>query len=86
MPTISTFFGISIRIYYDDHVPAHFHAYYGEYEAQISIDTLEVLTGSLPRRAFGLVLEWAVLHRDELRVDWAKACAHEPLLPIDPLE
>lgn len=43
MPTISEFFGILIRMYYDDHNPAHFHAYYGDFEAIIRIDTLEVL-------------------------------------------
>lgn len=40
MPTISEFFGIQIRMYYDDHYPAHFHAYYGKYEAMIGIHEL----------------------------------------------
>ncbi|MCT8342979.1 MULTISPECIES: DUF4160 domain-containing protein [Photorhabdus] len=53
MPTISEFFGILIRMYYDDHNPPHFHAYYGEHEAIISIETLEVMEGSLPKRAKG---------------------------------
>lgn len=39
MPTISVFFGILIRMYYDDHNPPHFHAYYGEHEAIIAIQT-----------------------------------------------
>ena len=62
MPTISVFFGIVIRLYYDDHAPPHFHAIYGEFEAKISIDTLEVIAGKLPRRALELVLDWAELH------------------------
>lgn len=33
MPTISMFYGIVIRMYYDDHNPPHFHAFFGEYEA-----------------------------------------------------
>ena len=32
MPTLSIFFGIVIRMYFDDHPPPHFHAIYGEYE------------------------------------------------------
>jgi len=56
VPTISTFFGIVIRMYYDDHGPPHFHAYYGEDMALISLETLEVLQGRLPRRAMSLVL------------------------------
>lgn len=86
MPTISAFFGIAIRMYYDDHGPAHFHAYYGEASASIVIDTLEVLAGDLPRRAMTMILEWAVLHRDELRTDWEMAEQHVPLARIEPLQ
>ncbi|MCC7358009.1 MAG: DUF4160 domain-containing protein [Anaerolineales bacterium] len=32
MPTISEFFGIVIRMYFNDHLPPHFHAFYGEPE------------------------------------------------------
>ncbi len=67
MPTISQFFGISIRIYYEDHGQPHFHAYYAEFEAVFAIDTLEILRGGIPRRVTALVLEWAVSRRQELR-------------------
>jgi hypothetical protein len=86
MPEVSRFFGISIRFYYNDHDPSHFHATYGEFEALIDIDTLSVLRGELPRRALALVLEWASLHRSELRMDWNKARSGELPLPIDPLD
>jgi len=35
MPTISTFYGIVIRMYYapSEHNPPHFHAYYNEQRA-----------------------------------------------------
>jgi len=51
--------------------PPHFHALYGEHEAVVSIRTLEVMRGGLPRRALALVLEWAAEHRDDLLEDWA---------------
>ncbi len=86
MPTLSAFFGIVIRMYYDDHAPPHFHAIYGEHGAQITIDGLEILQGSLPKRALALVLEWAALHREELRGDWRRAEQHEQLQAIEPLE
>jgi len=57
MPTISVFFGITIRMYFDDHGPSHFHAYYGEYAAKFDIESLEVVAGSLPRTAARLVTE-----------------------------
>lgn len=86
MPRISSFFGIIIAMYFNDHSPPHFHAVYQGDEAQISIESLEILRGSLPRRALALVLEWAVLHRNELRQNWEKARLGVPLAPIEPLE
>lgn len=86
MPTISRFFGITIRMYFNDHEPPHFHAAYGEHGAEYSIDQLEVLEGGLPRRAHALVLEWAVEHRPELRQNWQLAREHKPLNQILPLE
>ncbi len=73
-------------MYYDDHSPPHFHAYYGSSSAQVAIDSLEVLSGVLPKRVLALVIEWAISHRQELRDDWQLACDHQPLAAIDPLE
>ena len=70
MPTVSQFFGIVIQMFWREHAPPHFHALYGEFEALIDIRTLEILRGSLPRRALALVLEWAALNRDALVEDW----------------
>jgi|CXWL01.1.fsa_nt_gi hypothetical protein len=53
---VTVFFGIIIRMYYDDHAPSHFHAYYGEYSAQISIQSLDVIGGSLPKRVLALAV------------------------------
>lgn len=86
MPELSRFFGIVIRMFYSDHEPAHFHAIYGEYEALIEVDTLVIFGGSLPRRALALVLEWAALHRAELREDWKRARRGETLEAIAPLD
>jgi hypothetical protein len=86
MPRVSEFFGIAIYMYYNDHMPPHFHAEYGEHEAIYEIDTLDVTRGSLPRRAHALVLEWATLHRNELRDDWERARAEKPLVEIEGLE
>lgn len=86
MPTISVFYGILIRMFVSDHVPPHFHAAYGEYEALIDINTLKVLRGSLPKRALNLVLEWAKISQLELLEDW-KLCGQEKMpKKIKPLE
>jgi len=72
-------------MYFDEHPPPHFHARYGEHEAQIAIASGDVVNGSLPRRALTLVREWAELHRDELAADWELARQEQPLVSIEPL-
>lgn len=86
MPQISRFFGIIIYMYFNDHSPPHFHAEYGEHEAVYTIETLEILRGNLPRRAHGMVVEWATFHRDELRENWELAREMQALNRIEPLE
>ena len=86
MPELSRFFGIVIRMYFNDHAPAHFHAVYGSHEALIEIDTLALYRGELPRRAMALVLEWAALHGAERRDNWESAKAGVGAHPIAPLD
>jgi hypothetical protein len=69
-----------------EHNPPHFHALYAEHEAQIDIQTLEVIEGKLPRRALVMVLEWANEHRAELMEDWNLCRAKQLPKPIKPLE
>ncbi len=85
MPQISAFFGIIIRMYFDDHNPPHFHAAYAEHSAIIDIQKLEVWSGYLPPRVLGLAIEWAAIHQNELLVNWEKSIRQETLLPIKPL-
>ena len=47
MPTISMFYGVIIRMYYDDHNPPHFHAFYCDYKAIFNFDG-EILEGTMP--------------------------------------
>jgi hypothetical protein len=86
MPELSRFYGIIVRMFYDDHPPPHFHVVYGGEQAQISINTLEVIEGSIKRRALVLVMEWATLHRDELRRAWDLASQNQEPGKITPLE
>ena len=86
MPTISTFYGIVIQIFWGDHAPPHFHALYGEFEMLINIQTLEIIKGTMPKRARALVLEWASLHREELMEDWKLCEKRQTPKKIAPLE
>ena len=86
MPEISRFYGIVIKMFFDDHNPPHFHALYGEHEVLIDINTFAVFAGHLPPRALGLVVEWTTLHQDELFNNWERAQIQEPLTKIEPLK
>jgi Domain of unknown function (DUF4160) len=85
MPTISTFYGILIRMFFNDHAPPHFHARYGEFEATIDLGTQEVLEGQLPSRCLSLVQEWAMIHKEELQEDWRLCRGNATPAKIDPL-
>ena len=76
MPVISIFYGIVIQMFWSDHAPPHFHALYAEHEVLIDIQTLEIMKGSMPRRALAMILEWAQEHRSELMEDW-ELCSHK---------
>ena len=86
MPEISRFFGIVIKMFFDDHNPPHFHAEYGSDLALLDIRTLSVFSGRLPPRVIGLVIEWATLHQQELLANWDRARAQQELHRIAPLE
>jgi hypothetical protein len=85
MPIISTFLGIIIAMYWDDHLPPHFHAKYGEYEVIVNIIN-GVVEGRFPKRALRHVLEWYELHKDDLIEDWELCRKQEQPKPIEPLE
>jgi hypothetical protein len=84
MPRISTFYGVVVFMYAGDHDPPHFHARYGEHWARCALDGV-ILDGSLPKRAAGLVSEWAGLHPAELQACWQRSRRYEPPGSIEPL-
>lgn len=85
VPTISRFYGIVIRMYFSDHPPPHFHAFYAGEEAVVVIATGEILRGVLPERALRMVREWTTVHREELSANWQRLQEPGQPLPIDPL-
>jgi hypothetical protein len=86
MPEICRFFGIIISMNYNDHAPPHFHARYGSQKVIIDIRQLRIIEGSLSPRVFGMIMEWASLHRDDLLQIWDLARQNQPLPTLEPLE
>lgn len=72
MPILSDFYGILIKMYFQqsEHNPPHIHAIYGEYMGAIDIQTGELIEGDLPGRALKLVQEWLQIHRNEVLIIW----------------
>ncbi|MBU2766147.1 DUF4160 domain-containing protein [Acidithiobacillus ferrivorans] len=85
MPELSRFYGIVLAMFWRDHLPPHFHAYYAGQEAEIGLDGT-LLAGNLPRRALQMVEDWRKKHLDELATNWEHATRKEPIYPIEPLE
>ena len=72
MPVLSRFYGIIIRMYFQQaqHNPPHIHALYGDDMAEIIIQTGEVLEGHLPPKALAMVREWISLYKNDLLEMW----------------
>ena len=85
MPEISSFYGIVISMYPEDHNPPHFHVRYNEFRAMIEIETKSVI-GELPNRALRIVLEWLDLHETELMNNWKNLQKGKSVVKIKPLE
>ncbi len=73
-------------MYFRDHPPPHFEVIYAEHQANVSIDTGEVIEGWLPRNAERLVKEWTFLRQTELYANWRRARANLPLERIAGLD
>jgi hypothetical protein len=86
VPRISSFYGITIAMYFNDHAPPHFHVVYSGHEASLRLADLSLMEGKLPSRASRLVREWARLHPRELWANWERARAGLALDTIPGLE
>jgi len=72
IPTIAIVDGVKIQIFYNDHVPAHFHAILADDEVLVAIASLDVIRGSLPPAKLRRVLAWARDHQGELALNWIR--------------
>lgn len=84
MPIISRFYGIIIRMYFQqsEHNPPHIHAIYGENVAAIDFKKKRVIEGNLPKKALEMVMEWITIHEEELTEIWET----QNFKNIEPLE
>lgn len=86
MPEISRFYGITVKFFYKDHNPPHFHVEYSGQEAVFSIETLEIIEGKIPKKQALLVVQWTFLHRKELMEAWKAVRNNQEPNKIKPLK
>jgi hypothetical protein len=70
MPTIHDFGRLRICIYFDDHNPPHFHVVSPEEEVLVSLESMEVVAGSMNRKSLSQAMRWAAANRDVLAAKW----------------
>ncbi len=85
MPEISRFYGLIILMNYKDHDPPHFHVWYGDFKAIVTIHD-GIVKGEMPQRALKMVFDWLEIHREELLNDWNLAKLGKNLNKIEPLK
>lgn len=86
MPTLSSFYGIIVRMHREvgeRHGLPHIHCIYGEYEAVVGLDGT-VIEGSLPANKLKLVVAWASLHEDGLAANWRMPGDGDGCYKMDP--
>jgi len=86
MPEISRFFGIIIRMFFEDHNPPHIHVEYSGKKAVFDFNGNVIKGGLGSRTATKLVREWVDLHVVALEQDWELASANRPIEKIPPLK
>jgi hypothetical protein len=70
VPTVAILEGVKIQFYPREHPPSHSHAVTAEYRAQIGIEMLAALKGSLPRSKLAAVVSRAQPRRAVLQTAW----------------
>ena len=86
MPIVAYFLGITVRMYFNDHPPPHFHVRYQGFRARILISNGEVIDGKLPPTVARLVREWTALRHDALMRNWNAARTDGRIERIEGLE
>jgi hypothetical protein len=85
VPEISRFYGLIILMNFKDHDPPHFHVWYGDFKAIVTIPD-GIVKGEMPQRALKMIFDWLEIHREELMIDWELSQKGEKLNKIEPLK
>ena len=82
MPTISAFYGLTVTMHFNEHLPPHVHILHDGKSAVVLIETGEIYIGALKPQAARMAREWVLLHKQELMELWTT----QEFRTIKPLE
>ncbi|MBI1816602.1 MAG: DUF4160 domain-containing protein [Deltaproteobacteria bacterium] len=85
MPAISIFFGIVIKMFYNEHEPVHFHAEYQGQRGKFDLAGRMVVGNIESKTALRLIRQWAREREAGIRTNWQRMKAGKPLETIAPL-
>ena len=88
MPIVSQFYGIIVRMYYDDnkqHNVPHVHVQYAENKAIYNFDG-NCIKGKLQIKQAKMVEAWIMIHSEELQLLWEIMQDENDFFSIDPLK
>ena len=88
MPIVSQFYGIIVRMNFNEdtkHHKAHLHAYYAEYKAVFDFNA-NILEGYFPNKQKKMLEVWNSIHKEELEALWKTMRTHNDFFKINPLQ
>ena len=84
MPVLSRFYGIIIRMYFQqsEHNPPHIHAQYGDSVGLFSLENGEMFEGDLDKKMRSFVTNFIVYYKEQLLEMWKT----QKFAMLDPIE
>lgn len=77
MPVVAIVEGVKIVFYANEHPPPHFHVRYGEHQAVVNIESLNITEGFIPAAKMRIVRNWALPQKEKLYEAYVRTTAHQ---------
>lgn len=87
MPIISQFYGIIVKMFFNDnlqHKLPHIHVEYAEHKAVFDLNS-NMISGTIPTKQRKMVEAWILIHQEELKTLWNVLNEDNEFFRIDPL-
>lgn len=83
MPEVCRFYGMSIKLFWKDHLPKHVHVVSGSDKLKIAFDG-KIISGTIEQNKLRVLREWLNKRQNELNDRWEKMIENQPFERIEP--